>query len=384
MLPIDAEPHRSIDEFLRTIQHDVPDAVLSLELAPTWLTPVVVARAKPAVSLARSFDVLPPSVLDAVLDRLSLKAFPVGAYHWLADRPERERYALILHELGIPEKPLAPWAPPPTASDAAEAFYRDEIGVDKAALACFFLANPMVLTKQWPLERFIETTAQIAQHRQFVPVLFGDRSESPKLSAIAEQFRVAGVRAAVFAGEPQTLPTVAALLARCTAFLGNDTGLAHLAAALGVPGATMYGGGHWPAFEPWAPGTVGVVSPLPCFGCGWDCAFEKALCLDGLQTQDALAGFDQALERATVPRVLAVERRSPTEWETIGMASATFRAAQLDRSKRYDVIVGLENRLHQAERLIELQREMLLAAEGEKAEERSKHEADMKRLSERS
>jgi ADP-heptose:LPS heptosyltransferase len=294
MLPIDAEPHRSIDEFLRTIQHDVPDAVLSLELAPTWLTPVVVARAKPAVSLARSFDVLPPSVLDAVLDRLSLKAFPVGAYHWLADRPERERYALILHELGIPEKPLAPWAPPPTASDAAEAFYRDEIGVDKAALACFFLANPMVLTKQWPLERFIETTAQIAQHRQFVPVLFGDRSESPKLSAIAEQFRVAGVRAAVFAGEPQTLPTVAALLARCTAFLGNDTGLAHLAAALGVPGATMYGGGHWPAFEPWAPGTVGVVSPLPCFGCGWDCAFEKALCLDGLQTQDALAGFDQA------------------------------------------------------------------------------------------
>jgi hypothetical protein len=66
------------------------------------------------------------------------------------------------------------------------------------------------------------------------------------------------------------------------------------------------------------------------------------------------------------------------------MASATFRAAQLDRSKRYDVIVGLENRLHQAERLIELQREMLLAAEGEKAEERSKHEADMKRLSERS
>jgi ADP-heptose:LPS heptosyltransferase len=384
MLPTDAEPHRGIDEFFRAVHHDVPDAVMSMELAPTWLTPAVVSYAKPAISLARSYDVLPPAVLETVLDRLSLKSFPVTTYDWSPDRPERERYDKILQQLNIPEQALAPWSPPSSAQDAADTFLTEKLEADASPLACFFLGNPKVLTKRWPLERFIDVTAKIAETRGLVPILFGDRSEARDLAAIAEQLQLGGMRAVAYAGDPESLPTVVALLARCSAFLGNDTGLAHLCAALGVPGTTMYGGGTWPSYEPWAPGTVGVVSPLPCFGCGWDCAFEKALCLDGLDPQDALTGFDQALERAAEPRVLAIERRSPTEWETIGMASATFRAAQLDRNKRYDVIVGLENRLHQAERLIELQREMLLAAEAEKAEERTKHEAEIRRLGERS
>ena len=62
------------------------------------------------------------------------------------------------------------------------------------------------------------------------------------------------------------------LLGEARLYLGNDTGAMHLAAALGVPVTAVFGGGTWPRFVPAAVCGEAVVHPLPCFGCGWDCA----------------------------------------------------------------------------------------------------------------
>jgi ADP-heptose:LPS heptosyltransferase len=51
------------------------------------------------------------------------------------------------------------------------------------------------------------------------------------------------------------LPRVATLIARCNAFLGNDSGLSHLAALLGVPTVALFGPTDPALWRPWGPRT---------------------------------------------------------------------------------------------------------------------------------
>lgn len=79
-----------------------------------------------------------------------------------------------------------------------------------------------------------------------------------------------------------TLPEAAALLQRCRLATGAESGLAHLAWAVGTPQAAVVGGGHFGAFLPRARLTAAACLPLSCFGCGWDCRFERPHCIQDL------------------------------------------------------------------------------------------------------
>ncbi|MEQ8493816.1 MAG: glycosyltransferase family 9 protein, partial [Gammaproteobacteria bacterium] len=57
------------------------------------------------------------------------------------------------------------------------------------------------------------------------------------------------------------LPLACALLARAAAFVGNDSGLGHIAAALGVPTVTVFGPGRPERYRPWGPRARVVLAP---------------------------------------------------------------------------------------------------------------------------
>ena len=89
--------------------------------------------------------------------------------------------------------------------------------------------------KNWPAERFASVAALLAA-RDVVTLLIegpADATAAARVAALAG----ASVRRVPAA----TLDRIAALLGRCRAYLGNDSGITHLAALTGTPTVAVFG-----------------------------------------------------------------------------------------------------------------------------------------------
>jgi ADP-heptose:LPS heptosyltransferase len=176
--------------------------------------------------------------------------FDGGEVGWLyshrvpgAERPGRhlsERpFRVIEPLLAGAAEPFAyrlPFRPPLPTCPACEV--REEIGI--AGEAYFVLAPGAGWpAKQWPPERFRQAGAALA--REGAVVVVGSAAEGPLCRRVAEG--IPGGR--VLAGRP--IGRVAALLAEARGVLSNDSGIAHLAAAMGRRTAAVFTGATDPA-----------------------------------------------------------------------------------------------------------------------------------------
>jgi heptosyltransferase-2 len=66
-----------------------------------------------------------------------------------------------------------------------------------------------------------------------------------------------------------TMGQLGAVLEGCDAFVGNDSGVMHIAAAVGTPVVALFGPSNYRAWGPWDPGgrSVVVSADLPCLPC---------------------------------------------------------------------------------------------------------------------
>jgi heptosyltransferase-3 len=94
--------------------------------------------------------------------------------------------------------------------------------------------------KVWPAERFAALYRALSDGplRGAVPVVFAGPGETER--AMAEPLLAALPDAIDLVGR-LTIPQVAACLARCKLFVGNDSGLMHVAAAAGAPTLGLFG-----------------------------------------------------------------------------------------------------------------------------------------------
>lgn len=112
--------------------------------------------------------------------------------------------------------------------------------------------------KIWPVERFIQTiqtlTAPGAMFENFTPVIFGAPGEEAQAAPLFDHF---GTRAVNLVGKLDPLATAAAIQS-CAFFIGNDSGLMHVAAAAGVPTLGLFGPSHPEVYGPWGRHTAYV------------------------------------------------------------------------------------------------------------------------------
>jgi ADP-heptose:LPS heptosyltransferase len=102
--------------------------------------------------------------------------------------------------------------------------------------------------KQWPAERFAEVIAAIAT-RHALPIVV---HQGPADRAAAEAL-LARLDAPVERLVEPELPALAAALSLARAYLGGDSGVSHLAAAVGAPSVILFPPAHLPGWAPWSP-----------------------------------------------------------------------------------------------------------------------------------
>jgi ADP-heptose:LPS heptosyltransferase len=160
--------------------------------------------------------------------------------------------------------------------------------------------------KEWRAERFSALAQRLTAMDGLLPgarvavlaAAHERRQAEPLLAAIPPGRRIDLV------GKTDLL-TAAAVLRRCALFIGNDTGLMHIAAASGVPTLGLFGPSPTDQYAPWGPHTGLVRSadaPETMFGPGFDHRTTDTL-MDGLSV-DAVEAAARQLWRS-VPSAAA-------------------------------------------------------------------------------
>jgi heptosyltransferase-3 len=147
-------------------------------------------------------------------------------------------------------------------------------------------------TKQWATSNFARVVEDLSA-RGFKAVAIAAPSEKQVITELVEN---SAVHIATFTD--LSLPEVAALAARSRLFVGNDSGIAHMAAAVGTPSVVIFGSSNVAHWRPWtvAPSEV-VREELPCQPCpGYFCAeFDAPECIRRVTVERVTAAIEKVI-----------------------------------------------------------------------------------------
>jgi len=144
-------------------------------------------------------------------------------------------------------------------------------------------------TKQWAMENFVSVAKELRE-RNMTPIAIVSSPETAQLELLAS-VQVVGL-------SNLSLPEVTALSSRACLFVGNDSGVAHIAAAAGVPCVVIFGSSNRNHWRPWTrqPNEI-VFEEMPCQPCpGYFCGeFEKPECILRVPVERVVAAIDRVL-----------------------------------------------------------------------------------------
>ena len=233
---------------------------------------------------------------DLVVDlRASALAWLVPARRRRVSRPARSGEHRLRHLARVLDLD-APPAPHLWTAPAHDAAARRLVPAGGPVLAVGPTAN--WIGKQWRAERFVALIARLTGTDGILPggrvALLGAAGERPAAAPVIEA--VPAARRIDLVGRVDLL-TAFACLRRCAFYVGNDSGLMHLAAAAGVPTLGLFGPSREAHYAPWG-GHTGVVRTPESFddltgAPGYDHRTTGTL-MDGL-TVDAVEAAARAL-----------------------------------------------------------------------------------------
>lgn len=137
--------------------------------------------------------------------------------------------------------------------------------ISSARVAFHLGTGPWAAYRRWPVERFVALAKMLAERASgLLIILVGTDADKPLISEFSRLY--AG--RLLDASHLGSIQQAALLLSRCNAMIGADSGVMHLAAAMGVPTFGLFG----PASpQQWAPvgprATYLYRTQLPCSPC---------------------------------------------------------------------------------------------------------------------
>ncbi len=150
--------------------------------------------------------------------------------------------------------------------------------------------------KQWPAERFVELGRQLVQRYGARILLFGGTQDLEAVKWIATQIPNAPI---VLCGHLSLLESAAALR-RCALFVGNDTGIVHIATAMKRKVIVLFG----PTvkefgYYPYRTQSLVICKPIPCRPCTHTgkgrCKIKTHACMQEISTAEVLEAVEKML-----------------------------------------------------------------------------------------
>lgn len=207
--------------------------------------------------------------------RLDKQALPMTVQRFVA-------LGLSPHPKQVPE--MAPPQLEANADNAVRQLARLGLSTERPAVA-FMPGAEYGPAKQWPAHHFVQLAEDLIAQGQQVWIL-----GSAKDRAVGETIAQSAASPHVHNLCGQTeLGDVVDLLSLCTAAVSNDSGLMHVAAALGKPMAAIYGSSdpkHTPPLSPQARVIYLGLDCSPCFE--RQCPLGHTRCLNDIQPEQVL------------------------------------------------------------------------------------------------
>lgn len=217
-------------------------------------------------------------------------------------RPKVDVYAVqnkfsLLRSLGVhaPEGVLPRLSVVNFEFEALHAWW-SEAGLDKAVERVAVMPKHRHEIRQWPASKFKETLRRLLVKPGRQVVLIGGPDEKGYLDDVAKDFP--GRAWVLPAG---SLHRGAAVLSRCHVAVTNDSGLMHLAVAMGTPTVTIYGPtspGSWNPRQP--PHRYIQAEGLACLVCHRDRCPYGHECMEWVSPDRVVAETEAILAAAQV------------------------------------------------------------------------------------
>lgn len=162
-------------------------------------------------------------------------------------------------------------------------------GIDRCELIVTIAPRALYVWRSWRPERFAEVVSAISQRYEIRIVLVGSRKDRSILDQIDE---LSGFKTVNSAGD-LTLSQVVALIDRSMVFIGNDSGLIHIAAAVKTPLIQLFGPGEDQKFGYTDGKNILLMkNDCPYHPCTQRrCTYQQKWCMDQISVEDVLKAF---------------------------------------------------------------------------------------------
>ncbi len=173
--------------------------------------------------------------------RDSFTARCIGAKHWGLVRGDRERHAVtryleVLSKKGVDTTDAQPHLQLTETEQATASRFLTEAGVTSERLLIGVHPGGNWAYKLWGADKYAQLATALAEQKNATILLFAGPNERKLQTQVADMMNISPILV-----ETENLREVAALIAACDIYIGNDTGPMHIAAAVGTPVVALFG-----------------------------------------------------------------------------------------------------------------------------------------------
>jgi heptosyltransferase-3 len=203
-----------------------------------------------------------------------------------------EQQLALLGWTGVPVTDRPPTRLSVTSKAAAAVDQRlKRAGLEDSKIALIHPAAAFA-TKQWAPEKF-SRVVEFLSDAGYANVAIAAADETEVVSELISNSTAPVVSLSL------TLPEVSALAARADLFVGNDSGIAHIAAAVETPSVVIFGSSNISHWRPWTRAAAEVVfEEMPCQPChGYFCEkFSQPECIVRVPVSRVIAAIERVIQ----------------------------------------------------------------------------------------